>query len=93
MDASLRIRTAKKTDAAKMRICVEEAYRHYIPRMGKPPGPMLDNYEGVIRHHTAFVAEHDGEIVGVLVLIRAETGILLDNVAVHPRHQEKGLGR
>ena len=93
MDTSLRIRPAKKSDATGMSTCVEEAYRHYISRMGKPPGPMLDDYEGIIRQHGAFVAEHDGEIVGLLVLIRVESGILLDNVAVHPRYQGKGLGR
>ena len=93
MNVSHSIRTAKKSDAAKMKTCVEEAYRHYIARMGKPPGPMLDDYEKVIQQHTAFVAEDDGDIVGVLVLIRTESGILLDNVAVHPRHQGKGLGR
>ena len=76
-----------------MKSCVEAAYRHYIPRMGKPPGPMLDDYAEVTRAHTAFVAEDEGEIVGVLVLIRSEAGMLLDNVAVHPGHQGKGLGR
>ena len=93
MNVSQRIRSAEKSDAAKMKTCVEEAYRHYISRMGKPPGPMLDDYEKVIERHMAFVAEDDGDIVGVLVLVRTESGILLDNVAVQPRHQGKGLGR
>ena len=93
MDANVIIRTAKKSDAAQMKKCVEEAYRHYIPRMGKPPGPMLDDYEKVIQQNRAFVAENDSKIVGVLVLIRMKSAILLDNVAVHPRHQGKGLGR
>lgn len=93
MDASIRIRTAEKSDAVGMKTCVEAAYRHYIPRMGKPPGPMLDDYVRVTQQHRAFVAEDNGEIVGVLVLIRAKSGILLDNVAVHPGHQGKGLGR
>lgn len=76
-----------------MKTCVEAAYRHYIARMGKPPGPMLDDYAAVIRQHGAYVADDEGEIVGVLVLIRTGSGILLDNVAVHPEHQGKGLGR
>jgi ribosomal protein S18 acetylase RimI-like enzyme len=40
----------------------------------------------------AFVAEEEGEIIGVLVLVRTEPGMLLDNVAVYPGHQGKGLG-
>jgi ribosomal protein S18 acetylase RimI-like enzyme len=54
---------------------------------------MVDDYANVIEQHGAFVAEENGEIVGVLVLIQTESGMLLDNVAVHPEHQGKGLGR
>lgn len=76
-----------------MKRCVDAAYRHYVPRMGKIPGPMLDDYGEVVRQHMAFVAETDGEIVGVLVLMRKESGMLVDNVAVHPGNQRRGLGR
>lgn len=54
---------------------------------------MLDDYARVIEQYEATVAEQDGEIVGVLVLIETESGMLLDNVAVHPVQQSKGLGR
>jgi predicted N-acetyltransferase YhbS len=54
---------------------------------------MLDDYATVIERHTAFVAEKNGEVVGVLVLAGTDAGMLLDNVAVHPAHQAKGLGR
>lgn len=80
-------------DAVAMKRCVDAAYRVYIPRMGKPPGPMLDDYSAVIDRHAAFVAELDGEIVGLLVLVRTASGMLLDNVAVHPDCQGRGLGR
>jgi ribosomal protein S18 acetylase RimI-like enzyme len=39
------------------------------------------------------VAEHEGKIVGVLVLLVTEEGFLIDNVAVHPSLQRAGLGR
>ena len=93
MDDKPLIRPAQPSDAQAMKACVEAAYRHYIARMGKPPGPMLDDYAKVIEQHGATVAEHEEEIVGVLVLIKTEDGMLLDNVAVHPEHQGKGLGR
>lgn len=86
------IRRANLADATAIENCVEAAYEHYIERIGKPPGPMLDNYADLIRQQTVFVAD-TGTIVGVLVLIRTRTGILLDNVAVHPDQQRKGLGR
>ena len=91
MGTDPRIRKAKTTDAIPIQRCVEAAYQHYIVRIGKPPGPMLDDYCKVIKQHTVYVAE-DSEVIGVLVLIRTQSGILLDNIAVHPKHQGKGLG-
>lgn len=93
MDAGPGIRTAQPSDAVAVKRCVEAAYQHYIARMGKPPGPMLDDYANVIQQHGVFVVEENGEIVGVLVLIQTESGMILDNVAVHPEHQGEGLGR
>jgi ribosomal protein S18 acetylase RimI-like enzyme len=87
------IRQALLADAAAMKVCVEAAYRHYISRIGQIPGPMLEDYSEVVQKHQAFMTEAKGQIVGVLVLIRKDSGILLDNVAVHPEHQGKGLGR
>ncbi len=86
------IRKAIAADAPSIQKCVATAYEHYTARIGKPPGPMLDDYCEVVKQHSVFVAETD-EIVGVLVLIRTNTGILLDNVAVHPEQQGNGLGK
>ena len=87
------LRRAEPSDADALARCVDAAYRHYIARMGKPPGPMLDDYAKVTDQHGAAVAEQDGKIVAVLVLINTDSGMLLDNVAVHPAQQGKGLGR
>ena len=87
------IRQALPTDAPGMQVCVKAAYQHYIARIGHPPGPMLDDYSDVVQRHRAFVAEDKAQIIGVLVLIHKDNGILLDNVAVHPTHQGRGLGR
>ncbi len=35
--------------------CVAAAYGVYIERMGRPPGPMLDDYAEVIARHRVFV--------------------------------------
>ncbi len=86
------IRQAQPADAVEMTACVEAAYRPYISRIGKPPGPMLDDYSKVVEQHQAFVAEESGRVIGVLVLIRKNGGILMDNVAVLPKYQGKGLG-
>ena len=86
-------RPATAADAAGVSECVRAAYTHYIERMGTPPGPMLDDYVQVVRDHRAYVVDDGGEVVGVLVLMDKESGILLDNVAVSPQRQGEGIGR
>ncbi len=87
------LRRAAPQDAAALLHCVHEAYRQYIPRMGKPPGPMLADYAEEIAHHQVWVAEAQGQILGGLVLVPQADYMLLDNIAVHPAHQGKGVGR
>jgi ribosomal protein S18 acetylase RimI-like enzyme len=86
------IRQARQADAAEITNCVAAAYRHYISRIGKPPGPMLDDYSQVVEQHLVLVAEESERIIGVLVLMRIKNGILMDNVCVLPEYQGRGLG-
>jgi ribosomal protein S18 acetylase RimI-like enzyme len=87
------IRPARAEDAAAMRQLVDDAYRLYIERLGKPPGPMLDDYAKRIAAGQAWVLEDDDGIAGLLVLEDTQAGLLLDNIAVAPRAQGKGHGR
>ena len=87
------LRPANELDASEVTACVNAAYRHCIERIGKPPGPMTEDYAKVIRERRVTVAENRGKIAGVLVLALTEEGFLLENVAVHPSHHGKGLGR
>ena len=86
-------RPAAASDAAGISECVRAAYSHYIERIGMPPGPMLDDYAQVVRDHRAYVIDDGGRVVGVLVLMDKEDGLLLDNVAVLPKRQGEGIGR
>ena len=86
------LRPATAADAAGIAECVRAAYSHYIERIGEPPGPMLDDYDEVVREHRAYVIEDGGEIIGALVLMDREDGLLFDNVAVRPLRQGEGIG-
>ena len=87
-------RLACPEDAPAFRQLVQDAYGHYVARMGKPPGPMLDDYDRRIAEGQAWVLKQDGQIVGLLVLEDLPGGaLLLDNVAVAPSTQGKGYGR
>ena len=65
----------------------------YIPRLGKPPGPMLESYDRVIAERAVYVVEGRGRVIGVLVLTTDDEGLLLENVAVDPRYRGKGVGK
>jgi ribosomal protein S18 acetylase RimI-like enzyme len=82
-----------EADAAAVAACVTAAYSHYIERMGKPPGPMLDDYAKIIADHRVFILDGPEGLAGALVLIDQEGGLMLDNVAIHPDYQGRGLGR
>jgi ribosomal protein S18 acetylase RimI-like enzyme len=87
------IRLARSSEAASVRNVVHAAYRHYIARIGKPPGPMLDDYVRRIADGQAWVLDDNGRIAGILVLEQGPQGFLLDNIAVLPDCQGKGFGR
>jgi len=87
------VRPALDSDAPGIAACVDEAYRHYVPRVGRKPGPMLRNYAVAIRDEQVHVVEQDGDIVGALVLALTDEGFLLEMIAVHPAAQGTGVGR
>jgi len=88
----IRIRSADTADVPAVEQIVHDAYKHYIARMGKPPGPMLDDYAARVSEGVVWVIEA-GTIVGILVLVPKPDHLLLGNIAVNPSHQHLGFGR
>ena len=72
---------------------MRRAYSPYASRIGRPPGPMLDDYGTLIAQRRVHVIEREGAVQAVLVLIPEADAMLLDNVAVAPEAQGSGLGR
>ena len=87
------LRQATPADLEAVEAVVQAAYSHYVARIGRQPGPMLDDYDALIAAGQVHVMEHEGAVVGVLVLIPEGDTMLLDNVAVSPKAQGLGLGR
>ncbi len=88
----LTVRRAEASDVAALRQVASEAYRDYVPRIGRWPAPMTADYAGAVRGGQAWVAAADGEIVGLLVLAVRPDHLLLENVAVRPSAQRSGVG-
>ena len=87
------IRPAERGDAAVVRDLVRMAYSKYLERIGKEPAPMLEDYDALIRAGEVWVWDEGGEVLGVLVMRSADDHLFVDNVAVAPGHQGRGLGR
>lgn len=73
--------------------CVCEAYVIYIERIGKRPGPSLEDFDQTVRDAQVYVAVLQGRIAGVAVFKTTEEGFYLDNVAVRPSVKGCGVGR
>jgi ribosomal protein S18 acetylase RimI-like enzyme len=72
---------------------VRDAYAVYIPRIGRSPAPVDADYAALVAAGEVWVADHDGRPVGVLVIRTVGSELLLENVAVAPHAQGRGLGR
>ena len=87
------IRPAEPGDAAAVRDLVRASYLKYVGRIGREPAPMLEDYAALIRAGEVWVLAEGGEALGVLVMRPAEDHLFVDNVAVAPGQQGRGLGR
>lgn len=86
-------RSATAADAPEVAALVDDAYSHYVERLGMLPRPMTDDYMRVIDDKQVTVAESNGILAGMIVLAAEEPGLLVDNVAVAPSYRGEGLGR
>jgi len=80
-------------DAPAVTECVRAAYAHYVARIGREPAPMTADYAALIGAGEVWLARADDEVAGVLVLRPQPPALLVENVAVAPGHQGRGLGR
>lgn len=85
------IRPALPADLAAVQRIVQDAYAPYVPRIGREPGPMLDDYAALIAAGAVSVVGEPAQ--GLIVLLPATDHLLLDNIAVAPEAHGQGVGR
>ena len=91
--ARMILRKATAPDADAIRRIVTAAYGPLADRMDKPPMPMLDDYPARVAEGVVDVLV-DGEIVlGMIILVDQPDALMLENVAVAPEAQGRGVGR
>jgi ribosomal protein S18 acetylase RimI-like enzyme len=86
------VRPAVGADVDTLLMIAVAAYQHYVPRIGRAPAPMTADYAGAVRRGQAWVAVEHGEIAGFAILVSQPGYLLLENVAVRPAAQGRGIG-
>jgi ribosomal protein S18 acetylase RimI-like enzyme len=87
------IRLAQPSESGVVTACVRQAYAPYVEHIGREPAPMAADYADLIARGSVYVLLDSTEVRGVLVLDRQDDTLWIENVAVHPKHQHRGLGR
>jgi GNAT superfamily N-acetyltransferase len=87
------LRRAADDDSVVIRDLVVAAYSKYIPLIGRTPLPMLTDFAQAVRVHDVWVLDGGEAIVGVIELVNREDHLWVDNVAIAPGWQGRGLGR
>lgn len=90
---TLELRRAGAADAATVRAVTRAAYAKWVPLIGREPKPMQADYDRAVREHRVDLAWLNGEAVGLIETIDRPDHLLIENVAVAPSFQGRGLGR
>lgn len=93
MSAEPALRSAVERDLAAIRAVARAAYAPYVARIGREPAPMVADFASAIAAGQMVVVDLDGAVVGFAVRYRRGDHVHLENVAVAPDAQGRGVGR
>ena len=88
----IEVSAARAEDVPAVEQLVREAYEPYVERIGRKPGPLLDDYATIVGQGRALVARDRGRIVGLLITSVRPDHLLVENVAVADSVRGTGLG-
>jgi ribosomal protein S18 acetylase RimI-like enzyme len=86
------IRQAMKADLAEIKSCAIAAYTMYVERIGKNPAPMVANFSEAVENKNLYVMDSAGQVCGFVVFYPQGDHVHLENVAVNPDFQQRGIG-
>lgn len=95
----VRLRPAEPHDAFEIRSLVRAAYARWIPVIGREPLPMQVDYDAAMLEHDFVLAiaatDTSGtpQSLGVIETQRRADHLWIENVAVAPQAQGRGIGR
>jgi ribosomal protein S18 acetylase RimI-like enzyme len=91
--SSIELRPAAPADAAAIKAIVRAAYAKWVPVIGREPLPMRADYDKALQDHRFDLALENGRIVGLIETIPHDDHVWIENVAVAPEAQGRGIGK
>ena len=92
MTESLILRRAALSDTSAIRELSKAAYAKWVPLVGREPMPMTANYERAVTEHVIDLFRQGGELLALIEMVPKHDHLLIENIAVRPDRQGKGLG-
>ena len=87
------IRLATAEDIPAVITLIDDAYRHYIPQIGRRPRPMDDDQQARLANGQLFILKDDRTLLAVITMEPQVDAVHIFNLAVHPDAQGRGLLR
>ncbi len=84
--------TAGPGDQARVRDLVRRAYARWVPVIGREPRPMQADYARAVVEHRIDLLVDGGDLVGLIETDLRSGHLWIENIAVHPDRQGRGLG-
>jgi GNAT superfamily N-acetyltransferase len=90
---ALSLLPAAAEDVDAIRSLTREAYAKWVPVIGREPKPMTADYAEAVNRHRIDLLYLDGRLTALIEMIPETDHLLIENVAVSPVFQGRGLGR
>lgn len=91
--AAVRVRPATAADLPDIRRIVVDSFSLYIPRLGRPPGVMGNDYAALVAEGAVYVLTDGGAVAGLVVLKDEPEVLYVDTLGVDPAAHGRGHGR
>jgi GNAT superfamily N-acetyltransferase len=89
---STKFRRGGPEDVDAIRDLSRAAYAKWVALIGREPLPMTADYARAVFEHVIDLLEEGGQLLALVEVIRKPDHLLIENVAVRPDQQGKGLG-
>jgi len=86
------LRRGVAADAPAIRELTRAAYAKWVAVIGREPKPMAADYVEAVRMHRFDLLYVEGKLAALVEMITQADHLLIENVAVSPSFQGRGLG-